>query len=80
MVPPFHNNVAFQYAYYGTPLAPNVQSKGKIAQDDTLAAQTLNPTMMYHMFPQFMPQMPAKNIVQPPHRVSTKKGNWDEST
>lgn len=60
MVPAFLNNIALQYAHYGAPLSPNVQPGGHIAQEDTPAAQTLNPTLMYQMFPQFMPQsLPA---------------------
>lgn len=67
MVPPFPNNVALQYSYFGAPLAPNVQPEGKIAQEGTDTALTLNLTMMYQMFPQFMPPiMPTQNVVQPP--------------
>lgn len=71
MIPPFLNNAALQYVYFGAPLAPNVQPGGQITQEGTPAAQTLNLAMMYQMFPQFMPPMPAQNIVQHPPRVVT---------
>ncbi|KAI5399938.1 hypothetical protein KIW84_065037 [Lathyrus oleraceus] len=74
MVQPFPKNVVLQYAHSGAPLAPNMQPGGHFSQDGTPAAQTLNPNLMYHMFPQFMPQpMPDQNVVQPPPRVATQR-------
>lgn len=46
---------------------------GHIAQDNTPTAQTLNPSMMYMMFPQCMPQMHAQSSVQPLPRVATQR-------
>lgn len=70
MVPHFPNNVALHYAYFGAPLAPNVQPGRHTAQEGIPTAHTLNPAMMYQMSLQFMP---AQNIVQPPPRVATQR-------
>lgn len=50
-----------------------MQPGGQITQDGTQTTPTWNPALMHQMFPQFMPHMPAHNIVQPPHRVATQR-------
>lgn len=71
MVPPFPNNPVLQYARYGASLALNVHPRGQITQDGTPAGPSQNSALMYQMFPQFMPHMPAQNVIQPPSKVST---------
>lgn len=51
IVPPLPNNVALQYAHSGSPPAPNVQPGGHIAQEGTLASQTLNWIRCIRCFP-----------------------------
>ena len=74
LIPPFPNNVVFQYAHSGEPLAPNLQPGGEFSQEGTLVAHTLNLALLYYMFQQFMLQpMPAHNVIQPPPRVATQR-------
>lgn len=51
-----------------------MQHGGNFSQEGTPTAQTLNPTLMYHMYPYFMPQPPPdQNVSQSPPRVATQR-------